>query len=157
MRSTRIFSFLMLLVATGIGVVLPGQAQNVGPATDYVTLKASATPGTVAPGRAVQVVLDTQIAEGWKMYAIDSPPPSRAVQVLLDDLPEEIVQAGELTQSAPKSGFDVNFDVDVSYFNQVARFEMLFAVAPEASAATSSGWASRGWRDCSSNSRCRST
>ncbi|MBT8400446.1 MAG: thioredoxin family protein [Rhodothermia bacterium] len=73
--------------------------------------------------------LDAEIAEGWKMYALDSPRPSRGVELELTDLPAWLEIAGPVRQSPPKDAFDPNFRIDVRYFDDAAEFYVDLAYA----------------------------
>ncbi len=112
------------------------RAQTIGPPSDYVMWQATAAPGGVAPGQRVRLFVSTQIADGWKMYAMDSPPPSRGVRLYLDPLPSGFTQKGGITQSEPKEAFDPNFKIDVRYFKREATFSAEFAVADDAETGT---------------------
>ncbi|WP_456427228.1 protein-disulfide reductase DsbD family protein [Rhodocaloribacter sp.] len=137
---------MMQIIRTGIASVMgllallalsqTAQAQAIGPPSDYVSWQATVTPGGVAPGQRVRLLLSTQIADGWKMYAMDSPPPSRGVRLYLDPLPSGFTQQGGMTQSEPKEAFDPNFKIDVRYFKHEATFSAEFAVAEDAETGT---------------------
>ena len=78
----------------------------------------------------VQVAVRAEIADGWKMYAMDSPRPSRAVEVNLPDPPAGITVAG-VRQATPKQAFDPNFQIDVTYFTKLAQFQVDLELAAQ--------------------------
>ncbi len=127
---------LMWIVSALLMLGHTAQAQSIGQPTDYVTWQASVVPGGVAPGQSVRLLLTTGIADGWKMYAMDSPPPSRGVRLYLDPLPSGFTRKGALTQSEPKEAFDPNFRIDVRYFTHEATFSAELAVDEEAGTGT---------------------
>ena len=106
---------LIALMVSAIPVVSV-RAQQVGPAPDYVNWMAIPSNVSVAPGDTFALSLNASIAEGWKMYAMDSPKPSWGIKFSLEDLPEGIIQAGDVSQSEPKTAFDPNFKKDMRYF-----------------------------------------
>lgn len=114
-------------------------AQQIGPATDYVRWEVAASPANVVTGGTVRLLWKAQIDDGWKMYALDSPPPSRGVRVRLEALPEGITQEGDFRQTPPKEGHDPNFGVDVRYFEHTATLEATFKVRAGAGAKTLGG------------------
>ncbi len=77
--------------------------------------------------------LDAEIADGWKMYALDSPRPSRGVEIELTALPSGLEVAGPVRQSPPKEAFDPNFRIDVRYFDGSAEFFVTLATAATSS------------------------
>jgi len=97
------------------------EAQNYGPATDYVAWTVTAVPDSIPPGGTVQLTFDAEMDRGWKMYALDSPPPSRGVRLRFADWPDGVTQQGEVRQAPPKEGYDPNFGVDVRYFERRAQ------------------------------------
>ncbi len=107
----------------------PVQAQR---ATDLVQWQARAHPATVAPGDSLWLFLEATIAEGWKMYALDSPPPTRGVRVRLDSLPAGIQQAGPPRQQPPREGYDPFFEQVVRYFMDRAVLAVPLVVMPDA-------------------------
>jgi len=123
-----VLSVIWISLAAGLEV----QAQNIGPATDYVQWQAHAEPTSAAVGETVSVVLQATIGPGWKMYAIDSPPPSRGVKVVFEDSLVGLIPKGEIQQIDPKRGYDPNFKKDVSYFENRAEVWGDFTVAEEA-------------------------
>jgi thiol:disulfide interchange protein DsbD len=107
-------------------------AQTIGPATDYVQWEVTASPAKVPAGGTLRLVWKVQIDDGWKMYALDSPPPSRGVRVRLEALPEGVTQEGAFRQTPPKEGHDPNFGVNVRYFEHAATLEATFKVSTAA-------------------------
>ncbi|WP_051141261.1 protein-disulfide reductase DsbD family protein [Salisaeta longa] len=101
------------------GLAAPtAQAQLLGSA-QQVTWTAEAPP-VVAQGDTFTVRLRAQIADGWKMYALDSPPPSRAVNLQWDSLAAGFAPNGPTRQSPPQRGYAPNFKKDVTYFTDTA-------------------------------------
>ncbi|PSQ67013.1 MAG: cytochrome C biogenesis protein, partial [Bacteroidetes bacterium QH_1_61_8] len=104
---------LLLLISLG-GDALAQQ----GGSASKVNWSVSASD--VAPGETGVLTLTASIEEGWKMYAVDSPPPSRGVSVEVGSWPDGLSRAGPVEQSEPKRGYDPNFDKEVSYFTNSA-------------------------------------
>jgi thiol:disulfide interchange protein DsbD len=123
----RAVAMLVLLLLT------PGAAsgQMISAATK-VDWTASVQPSSVAPGDTATVRLTASIADGWKVYAVDSPPPSRGVRVAFDSVAAGLSAAGAVQQSAPKRGFDPYFEKTVTYFETDATLHAPFTVAPTA-------------------------
>lgn len=129
---SRLHTCLLLLVVAWMSLAGgDAQAQEIGPATDYVRWEASADPASVEAGKTVSIVLRAAIDSGWKMYAIDSPPPSRGVKVVFDDPIAGLIPKGDLQQIDPKRGYDPNFKKDVSYFEKQAEVWGDFTVAED--------------------------
>lgn len=118
----RVLACTLLMVALTAAVPLLSTAQGFQTAEDLVAWTAAAEPAAAPVGTPVTVRLRASIADGWKMYALDSPPPSRPSSVDITDVPEGLVVRGEVLQTEPKTGYDPNFDADVRYFEQAASF-----------------------------------
>lgn len=112
-RTTTLFAALLLVFSLG----QRAQAQRGGSASK-VDWSVSATD--VAPGASGALTLEASIQDGWKMYALDSPPPSQGVSVGIDAWPNGLTKDGPIEQSEPKRGYDPNFDKEVSYFEGTA-------------------------------------
>ncbi len=115
---------VMLSVACAPGAY----SQPIG-AAQHVDWSAESEPATVEAGEELRVVLEAQIGEGWKMYAMDSPLPTRGVEVAFTDIPGGISQSGALVQAQPKQIFDPNFGIDVRIFEGSARLWAPFVAA----------------------------
>jgi thiol:disulfide interchange protein DsbD len=126
LRATVLLAAALLLLPLG-GVA---QAQQGGSASK-VDWTASATD--VAPGASGALTLEASIAEGWKMYALDSPPPSRGVSVTVESWPDGLGKNGPVEQSEPQRGYDPNFEKEVSYFSGSANLRVPIAADQEAS------------------------
>ena len=113
----------------------PAHAQGIGGAVERVTWTAEAPP-RVHPGETLQVALTGQIADGWKMYAVDSPKPSRGVTVRFDSIPDGFAEQTYVAQRPPQEGYDPNFDKTVRYFEGQAVVATDFAVDPGVAAGT---------------------
>jgi thiol:disulfide interchange protein DsbD len=113
---------VVVVFATGLAMPVPGQAQDFRTAEDLVAWSATAEPETAPVGTPVTIRLQASIAEGWKMYALDSPPPSRPSSVEITDVPDGLTLQGEVLQDPPETGYDPNFDADVRYFAREASF-----------------------------------
>ena len=70
-------------------------------------------------GGEAQVVLDAEIAPGWRLYAVDSPV-GRPLSVTTDALPAG-VEALALRQAAPRTAYDAAFESDYTYFAGTGR------------------------------------
>ena len=132
----RTFFALVALWLTAPGLTAIAQAPFQSPALEHVTWTATADPETVAAGETTRVVFAVSIEQGWKMYALGSPSPSRAVSVTFDDLPDGLVQQGEMQQTGDKEGYDPNFKKDVIYFETEGALWADVAVAADAEAGT---------------------
>ncbi|WP_228350303.1 protein-disulfide reductase DsbD family protein [Rhodocaloribacter litoris] len=130
----RLPALLLLAVCMGGGTV--AAAQEIGRPSDYVAWQARAVPQGVAPGGQVQLLLSARIADGWKMYAMDSPPPSQGVQVHLEEPPPGFTLSGALTQSPPAEAFDPYFKTNVRFFKEKARFAAVYRVGGDVSPGT---------------------
>ena len=97
-----------------------------------VTWSVTTAPDPVAPGGTATVHFDATIEEGWKMYALDSPPPSQSVSIALDSLSTALSQAGDPRQDEPKRGYDPNFKKEVSYFETTASIRVPVSVTEDA-------------------------
>lgn len=128
MRRILITSCLLLLALSSRAA----QAQDFLPATEYVHWSAAAEPAETAPGETFDVVIAADIAEGWKMYALDSPRPSVGVSFEWDGLPAGLTASGPIRQSTPTDAFDPWFEIDVRYFMDAARFEAPMQVREDA-------------------------
>ncbi len=117
---------LLVLLAL---LVLPARAQR---ATEIVQWRARPQPERVAPGDSLWLRLEATIAEGWKVYALDSPPPTRGVRVRLDALSADIRQVGPPHQQTPLEGYDPFFQKVVRYFLNQAALAVPLVVAPDA-------------------------
>lgn len=112
-----------MLMALLLGVALqpvPGAAQGFlgGGTADHVQWTVEMAPEAVAPGGTAHLRLRAAIDEGWKMYAMDSPPPSRGVEVTFDTLAPGLQRDGDVRQAPPQRGYDPNFDKEVTYFEK---------------------------------------
>lgn len=127
---------LIALAMMAFASVSSARAQGIGGAMEHVTWTAMAEPEAVAPGSELRVRFHATIADGWKMYAVDSPPPSRGVRVHVDSLSSAVEQTGALRQSEPEEGYDPNFEKTVRYFEDEADLGAQFAVADDPSLET---------------------
>lgn len=71
----------------------------------------------------------TDIADDWKMYAMDSPRPSLAVKVTVDSVSAGVTVEGAIEQSSPSRMFDPGFQIDVTYFRESATFTIPFRLS----------------------------
>lgn len=129
----RSYLTTLSLVLFAVALSSSALAQDILPATEYVEWTAEARPSEVPPGSTFSLVVEAQIEDGWKMYALNSPRPTYAVRFEWEDLPEGIERVGEIEQSEPISAFDPYFEADVTYFTESARFVVPFAAASNAS------------------------
>ena len=118
-----------LLVCLVALVALPAAAQQVR-AADVVTWRVRAD--RAAPGASARLVLDAQIADGWRLYAMGSPV-GIPLTLTLDPLPEGLA-AGRSGQSATRTGYDPGFESDYPYFAGTARVVQQVRVAAGARA-----------------------
>ncbi len=135
MRSALFRHWVLVLAAllTALGGGRTAVAQSfptqdlLSGAGEHVTWAATA-PEAVRPGAAFEVTLTAKIADGWKMYAPDSPPPSRGASVSFTDLPEGFARQDGLNQAPPKEGYDPNFDTTVRYYEGEATLRAALAL-----------------------------
>jgi len=132
MKRSRWLQYAGLLVLLAL-LVLPARAQR---ATEIVQWRARTQPERVAPGDSLWLRLEATIAEGWKVYALDSPPPSRGVRVRLDTLPAGMKQAGPPHQQTPLENYDPYFQTVVRYFLNQASLAVPLVVTPDATPGT---------------------
>lgn len=116
---------LLMVVLAGLEAV---QAQAIRSAAELVQWSARVEPGTVQPGATAQLVVTAAIADGWKMYALDSPA-GRPVKLALGELPQGVSLRGAVRQAPPREGYDPNFDATVRYFEGQAVLYADLAVA----------------------------
>jgi thiol:disulfide interchange protein DsbD len=121
LRSTLLVAAVLLLLPLSDSA----QAQRGGSASK---VDWTATATDVAPGKTGALTLTGDIADGWKMYALDSPPPSRGVSVSVESWTDGLSKGGPVEQSDPKRGYDPNFDKEVSYFEGTATLRVPVAV-----------------------------
>ena len=122
-----------------------GGGPSIGLPTDYVTWSAQASPDVVSPGRAAVIRFDARIdgPGDWKMYALDQNMPDRTtgarpygVVISAPGLPTGLTMRDRFGQSPPEEGYDVNFDLTLTYFHERASFSAIVDVDSSASAAT---------------------
>ncbi len=113
LRTFASLAAALLLIPMGSAV----QAQQGGSASK---VDWSVSGSDVAPGATGALTLTASIEDGWKMYAVDSPPPSRGVSIDVEAWPTGLAKDGPVEQSEPKRGYDPNFDKEVSYFEDAA-------------------------------------
>jgi len=123
------YAGLLILLAL---LASPARAQR---ATEIVQWRAHPQPERVAPGDSLWLRLEATIAEGWKVYALDSPPPTRGVRVRLDTLPD-LRQAGSPRQQTPLESYDPFFEKVVRYFLNRAVLAVPLVVTPDATPGT---------------------
>ena len=124
----RIGWLAALVPCTGF-VCAQAFAQDFLSATDYVTWTVAVAPEEVASGEAFEAVIEADISEGWKMYALDSPRPSFAVDFAWEE--EGLLLTGPMRQSTPVEAHDPWFDATVRYFTGQARFAAPFRVGED--------------------------
>ncbi len=95
---------------------------------DVVTWRVRADRAT--RGTSARLVLDAQIAPGWRLYALDSPV-GIPLTLTLDPLPAGLA-AGRVAQSETRKRYDPAFDADYTYFAGAARVVQQVGVAPGA-------------------------
>lgn len=130
---TALALLLGALLAVLAGVQAAG-AQSLGAAAkERVAWTARVEPAAARPGQAVRLVLRAEIDDGWKMYAMDSPPPTRGVSPRLDTLAAGLSHAqSRFAQSKPKEGYDRAFRKNVRYFEGAATLRTGLAVSANA-------------------------
>lgn len=115
---SRFVAILLLLAAASV------EAQSLRPeaaplrSADLVTWRVRAERS--APGAEARMVLDAEIAPGWRLYAADSPI-GIPFALTLDALPAGVVSE-TLRQGTPRTRFDPVFETDYTYFTDRARF-----------------------------------
>ncbi len=129
--------YRFLLFTSCLFIAAPAHAQQVGKPSDYVKWTKTLSQSEAQPGDIIDLKLNATIADGWKMYAMNSPFPVRGVAINFDDLPDGIVQKGDVIQSEPKQGYDENFKMDVEYFLGSVLLDTRYEVTGEAINGTS--------------------
>jgi len=125
LRTTAFVAAVLLLLP----LARPLHAQRGGSASK---VDWTVTATDVAPGATGALTLKGDIADGWKMYALDSPPPSRGVSVSVEAWPNGLEKSGPVEQAEPKRGYDPNFDKEVSYFQGTATLRVPLAAEKRA-------------------------
>lgn len=110
-------------------VHMPWSLMAQGPAPSYVSWVSTPSVSSVSQGDSFDITLSARIADGWKLYAMDSPPPSWGARLQIDAPSGGIEQDGDPSQSTPKQAFDKNFKQDVTYFVEEAVLSASFSVA----------------------------
>lgn len=118
-----------------LGVVGRGQAQP-QPGGSASKVDWAVQGDTLAPGAQGVVSIRASIAEGWKMYAPDSPPPTRGVAVAVDTVGAGLT-VDSLQHADSESGHDPNFGITVRYFRDTAQLRLPVSVASTAEAGRS--------------------
>jgi thiol:disulfide interchange protein len=119
---------LITAACTFVGAPALTHAQG---AADHVSWSAEIVPEAVAPGQGATYTVRARIGEGWKMYAMDSPPPSRGVSIEIDEA-EGLEVSADVRQSPPSRGYDPNFQKDVTYFEREASFTTTILASADA-------------------------
>ena len=132
MRRRCQFFFLWVFGLATLLVVVPGAYAQMGSAGDKVDWSTRVEPAAVQPGGSVTVHLTGALQDGWKMYALDSPPPSRGVNVSMDSMAASLSTNGPVQQADPKRGYDPNFEKEMTYFEETAALRIPVSVAPSA-------------------------
>lgn len=109
----------LFLVALTLALPLGAQAQMPRPALQHVRWTAGVAPDTLGADGAATLAVEVEIAEGWKMYALDTPPPAPALQ-LTAEAPG--LRVGAFSQPPPAVEDDPNLGVEVHLFRGQARF-----------------------------------
>lgn len=144
-RLSLALQFLLVLVGA-LGSAAPvshaqgfdlGGGPSIGLPSDYVSWTAQAMPDVVSPGRSAIVHFDATI-EGpgdWKMYALDQNMPDRStgarpygVVISAPGMPTGLTMRDRFGQSTPHEGYDVNFDLTLTYFREGASFSAIIDV-----------------------------
>jgi thiol:disulfide interchange protein DsbD len=93
---------------------------------------------TLAVGTTGTVTLQASVAEGWKMYAPDSPPPT--VGVAVTDLEANrsgvVLGTDSLSYTGGATAYDPNFGKDVHFFSGEARLRLPIAISADARSGT---------------------
>ncbi len=105
---------VVLLLTVKAGVVSGQNAEELVQWTYYVSKSEE-------DSSAYELRVEAAIADGWKLYAYDSPRPSRGIRFIMDLFPPG-VKPGKVVQSTPERGFDPGFKKDVSFFKKSAEF-----------------------------------
>jgi thiol:disulfide interchange protein DsbD len=122
-----------LLVAAGLlfGLVGVVHAQHGGSASKVTW---TVQGDTLAPGATGALRLHASIAEGWKMYASDSPPPTVGVAVpeVEFSAPVTVVATDSLVYTGASTAYDPNFGKDVHFFSGTARLRLPVSLSVDA-------------------------
>lgn len=126
---SRQLLFLLVLI---LGVVGRGQAQP-QPGGSASKVDWAVQGDTLVPGGQGVVTIRGTLADGWKMYAPDSPPPTRGVAVAVDTVGAGLT-VDSLQHADSESGHDPNFGITVRYFRNAAQLRLPVSVASTAEA-----------------------
>jgi len=93
---------------------------------------------TLAPGGTGTVRLEASIAEGWKMYAPDSPAPTVGVSVTAVEAKRSglVLGTDSLSYTGGATAYDPNFGKDVHFFSGTARLRLPIAMPDDARSGT---------------------
>lgn len=126
-----LFPLLALVLATAPADaqqrtgMLGASGASVPRAADLVAWRVEAEPAR--RGQAARLVFTARVAEGWRLYAIDSAA-GVPLRFELDALPRG-VRAEAPRQGTPERGLDPALRVPFAYFSGTARFEQPLRVA----------------------------
>jgi DsbC/DsbD-like thiol-disulfide interchange protein len=117
-------ALLVMPLADTSGQARPGQNESIGTGADHTKWTVRSSPAVARPGDGVVIVVEAEIADGWKMYAMDSPAPTRGVRINFGDETGLFRPAESIAQARPSRGFDPNFRMEVTYFERQAWFRV---------------------------------
>ena len=129
---TRLLAVFCTLWGGLFGYFVPQEATAQGFPSEYVQWEPSLSADEVGHGHVLSLQLHATIADDWKMYALDSPPMSWHARVEFDALPQGVTLNGDVTQVEPRSAYDKNFKVDVTYFVKETTFMAQFGIQEDA-------------------------
>ncbi|MEM6644652.1 MAG: protein-disulfide reductase DsbD domain-containing protein [Bacteroidota bacterium] len=89
---------------------------------DEVRWRVYADPEAVAPGGQAALMFEATIADGWKIYATDTPAGLPFTVSPSPAWPSGLVPNGAVTQQTPDVAYDPNFEEDTHTFSEQALF-----------------------------------
>ncbi|MGM0589948.1 MAG: protein-disulfide reductase DsbD family protein [Bacteroidota bacterium] len=120
----RIFGVLMGTVLLGLSPFLVfGQGM-----VDPVTYEVTQAPQTIKKGERADVTIRASIEGDWHLYSINVAPDAGPVPTTFSLANDQVVLAGEVTETEPKVEYDPNFDTELGWHSGGAEFTLPIAV-----------------------------
>lgn len=95
----------------------------------FFTWSAELSPKDVRAGESAQIVLTLKLNEGWHAYQIGQTGGPLGISIELGDGPLEAI--GEVIKPVPATKFDKAFNVEVGYYEKMAKFAIPVRVKAE--------------------------
>lgn len=121
---------LLLVLVLCACPVCVGHAQPGGGSASKVTWTIQGD--TLAHGGRGRVTFRARVAEGWKMYAPDSPPPTIGASVTVIGATPSALTLDSLAHTPSTAAHDPNFGTTVRFFSGRARLWLPVTLSPSA-------------------------